>query len=568
MTKTHIFNAAVIAFAVFTLAVLIWGFDKGFDLTDGGCYLLRYQQNQPSEPSEYWYEHILVKAVIPTSLRTVKSFRFIALLVNLLSTFLFALAISKASRKMHGRRISLPLLALMMLPPIVLAIAGLPPELSYNSLNQFFLISSTALLVFSLSYDGFSSLVFAAAAAGFSSLLYLVKLPTGMLMSVFTCIVLLLYGTSRWRRLLVFISFHLIFMLLWSFVFKPNFVLKYYHAYYANYLNGTLHNSALVLQTLREASLMFINTLAIAIPISTAFWLARLKRDNKILLTLFWCLGLFLLAVFFSLQVIDHVLGFYVLSRFFLMLIFLTIFTAILQHWGLRGSIRESVSLYKPYKRFLPLLPLLIVVPYIGAFGSFVPMDSISKYYYASFMGLIALLAPLLNFKYTKLVLVFLSVYLTVIGLYHYVKFPFGYGPLYKQTVEYKGIKYDPKRAHFLKLTEAILTKNGFNKEQGLIVAYTAPGIVYLNGSYHPGGILWKEFQQEGYFRNLKQCHLTHKPVVMSLLHPPSDEFVSGFNAATGLDFHRDYWLVDPAAYTGVFLPPYIYFPNSAEVKR
>ena len=564
MTRTHLFSIVVIALAVITLAIMIWGFDKGFDFTDGGCYVLRYQQNQPSEPSGYWYEHILVKAIVPSSLRTIKSLRYIGLLLNLLSTFLFALAILITHKKMHGHRISFSLLLLLMLPPIVLSAAGLPGALSYNTLNQFFLITSTALLVFCISYGGVPSLILAALAAGVSSMLYLVKLPTGILMSLFASLLLLFSGTDRWRRLLIFLSSSLAFMFLWSIIFKPNFMLKYYDAYTNNYLNGSIHNPTSLLMSLKDAVLMVLFTLGYATLISTMFLLGHLKRDNKVQQIVLWCIGLLLLTVYVSLNLINHILGYGVLSNLFLMVIFFLVFAVILQHYSLRGNIVDCIAEYKPYKRYLPLLLLLIVVPYIGAFGSFVSLDAISKYYFVSFMGAIALLFPLLRVKHTKLVVICFSFYLSLIGLYHYVEFPFGYGPLYKQTVEYKGIKYQPERAHFLKLTEEILTKHGFNKDQGLIVAFTQPGIVYLMGTYHPGGILWKIRDLSGYFRNLKQSHLKLKPVVMSLLGAPSDDFVAGFNDATGLDFYRDYWVVDPAEFQGVNPSPYMYFPYSA----
>ncbi|MCK9309809.1 MAG: hypothetical protein M0P99_06025 [Candidatus Cloacimonetes bacterium] len=566
MTRTHLFSIVVIAFAIVGLAILIWGFDKGFDVTDVGFYVLRYQQNQPSEPSGHWFEHIVVKTIIPPSWRTIKSVKYLGLFINLLSTIIFAWAISITHKKMHGHRISFSLLVLMMLPPIVHSVAGLPSGLSYNTLNQLFLIISAALLLLCISYDGVPSLAFAALAAGVSSMLYLAKLPTGLVMSLCASLVLLFSGADRWRRLLTYISSNLVFLFLWSIVFKPNFILKYYDVYINSFVKGSHYSPNMLLRSITETVIVVLITFTIAILISTAFWLFSLKRDSKIQQTVFLCIGVVLLTVYCSLHVIAHLLGYYVLSQLFLMVIFLMIFTAILQHIGLRGNMVDAIAEYKPYKRFLPLLPLLIVVPYLGAFGAYFPMDETSKYYFASFMGAIALLIPLLRFKYTKLVVICLSFYLTSVGLYHYIEFPFKSEPLYKQTVEYKGIKYDPETAHYLKLTEETLTRHGFNKEQGLIVAYGAPGIVYLMGSYHPGGILWAIKDQDEYFRVLKKCHLKLKPLVISIYGASSEVFVAGFNDATGLDFYRDYWLVDPTEFKGISSPPYMYFPYAMEM--
>ncbi len=153
-------------------------------------------------------------------------------------------------------------------------------------------------------------------------------------------------------------------------------------------------------------------------------------------------------------------------------------------------------------------------------------------------------------------------------GLYHYVQHPFVIRPLYHQSETYKGIKYDPESAVFFKRTENALNKHGFNKKQGLVVAYTAPGLVYLMDTFQPGGVLWKEERQGEYFRRLKKSPLKLKPAVISLYGVPDEKFISGFNDATGLDFERDYWLSDEYKSYYRFSTAYVYFPYFTEMGR
>jgi len=147
-----------------SLVILAWGFNKAFDFTDAGYYLLRYQDKQPIEYGGHMYEHILVRAVLPANLRNVTPLRIISVVLNLLSSLLFAFALAKMLKKWTQRKGSFAFVFFMVFAGFVFSYAGSPSELSYNSLTQFFLISGAALLIMALQSEPQHKLWLASAA--------------------------------------------------------------------------------------------------------------------------------------------------------------------------------------------------------------------------------------------------------------------------------------------------------------------------------------------------------------------------------------------------------------------
>ncbi len=565
MSNTSIIYIFVFAAVVLSMAIFLWSFDKGFDLTDGGYYVLRYQQNQPIEPSNYLFDHVLVKAIIPPSMRSIESLRYLGLLLNIISTALFAYAISKFYKKIHGHKINLASLILMMLAGFVLSYAGTPSDLSYNSLNQFFLISAVAFLILSFLEEGFLSLALVSLTGVVCSFQYLTKPTSGFLMSLIGGLVLLLSGKPRWYRILFFWGSSLIALLLLSILLKPNFIVYYYNAYH-NVIAGNSHSLRMLINSIINAVLLNIEVFELSLIIATVFWLSYLIRNQKVLSRICWWAGISLIMLIYGVQVMHHMRGKMVYSAFLIMTIILMFMSWLLQYVKPHYCKSYIGFALKPYYRYIPLFLLLYIIPYIGAFGSDNSLDWGAKFYNTSFMGLIVLLMPFQRQKLIKAALICFSFYLITIGLFQYVQFPYRSSPLYTQTEKYKGIKYNPEKYVFLKKTEAILAKHRFNRNQGMIVAYHEPGLVYLMGTFHPGGILWSEPFQRGYFENLKRSTLTYKPVIFAFGNEPGKEFQTSFKRATGLDFQKDYRIIETyKSYDGI-TPVYIYFPYSSEM--
>lgn len=197
------------------MGILVWGFDKGFTLADGGHCVLRYQDIQPNETHTWILEHLLVKALVPDYLRTILGLRYLAFFLNILSSIIFGLAVNHVYLKIHHQKINTAWLILAMLAGFMVSYPGLPCELSYNNLSQFIVISSTALIMLSLFSLGTKSIIWAGLAGLLGSSLFIVKIPAGITFFLLVSLILLLAGKRA--GLLIFAAAILCFaVILWS----------------------------------------------------------------------------------------------------------------------------------------------------------------------------------------------------------------------------------------------------------------------------------------------------------------------------------------------------------------
>ena len=565
--RKHLSEIAVAVIAVISISIIIWGFNKGFNLSDGGFYVLRYQSIQPSTPSgRFLYDHFLVKALVPQSVRSVKDLRFIGFWINLLSTGFFAYAISVLHSKLHKTRISFKLLVLMMLSGFILSYTGLPSELSYNRLNQFFLINTTSLVLLAMVTSGKQSRILALISGVACCFIYLSKSSSGLLMSIFCSIILFVNDSKDIRRIFMFWLPHLVSLLAAISIvkFDPILMVK-------DIVNNPAdHTVAFLIRKTSELIPIIIGTLLLSALISYALRVYYKYKEKQHLSIFGLVVGLLSLTVFLSVHVIGHLSGQNVDSSFFLLIIGMMFFTLMLDNgFPFRAQSRESDFL-KRNKLLFEFAVLLVLVPYIGAFGSNVPFNWISKYYFLTFIGLIGLVLPRVKNDIIRLWAPGFFIYLIAIGLYHYVQYPYAYEPrhkpLYKQTEYYKGILHAPDRVEYYKKTEEVLTRNGFKPEQGMIIPYIAPGIAYLMGTYHVGGMLWRSETQKAYFALLKKTKLQYKPVIISVFSPPEAEFQALLYDATGLDFKKDYWLADEYECFDKNGTTSVYFPYTKEI--
>jgi len=546
------------------LGVLIWGLDKGFDITDGGCSVLRYQDIQPSVPCDYWYDHILVKAIVPGSFRSVLDLRWLGFIINLLVSIVFTFAVRSLYLRIHHKEPDLTLMMLSAITGFVASYPGMPSDLSYNSLNQFFLLGSGAGLIFYSSCNDCRAWYSLIITALMISFVYAIKLPSGILITL-VAILLITLRSKGLVQPLIFIAALIVFIGILNLAISPGFISHYLKTYRTVVTNQSLHSYSLLYSKTLELSIQLLLGLALSLPVSVLFWLARISSGQwgKMLFTLGGIFGVALFLVRFTLLTID---GEPISSLFIIAIIAFLFYSTILDGLGRRGRFSDLIERYRSIVRYIPVFMMMILLPYIGACGSAVKWNVISKYYFISFTGLIVIMTAGSNLK-MRLGASLLMVYVLLASLFVYVQNPFGQSPLYYQTVPYKGIKLDPERRAFMQGLESILQKNSFDPDQGMIVAYTAPGIVYLMNSYHPGGILWKQKREDGYFTNLSVTKLRYKPVVISLHYHPSKEFIDGFDSATGLRFATDYRLVGELPHFDRVSVSFIYFPVELEIR-
>lgn len=574
MNRRLCVKSALIIFSIISLAIVIWGFDKGFDMSDGGFNILRYQQDQPVGSSGFTYVHVLVRLIIPQSLRSIKPLRFIGFFLNLLGTLFFSLAIFSAYQKIHRHKMELGLLIMMMVGGFILSYAKSPVELSYNSLNQFFLIASSSFLILALYSENPFTFVFITMSGLAASFLYLIKVPSAIAMSIIGAIVIFFSGRQPWLKILVFWGSGILSLLVTNWLIEPGFISYYVSAISRSSLSKPSLSSAtsgsgygywLLIRTLAKLVLMILKVGAYSFVIAISFVLYKKHRGVRRSISNFYgLLSVMLVIGAYGYYFVNHLKGGMVLSEFFLLTIFLIVVRWVVINTDAETGFKTCIHSLKPIMKHKAVLLLLFAAPFIGAYGTNNPLNWSAKFYYVCFMGLIALLYPFIRSRSSKIAVYILALYSTLIGLFLYVQHPYRYRkPLYEQTHEYKGIKYDPDTYDFLKNTEKYLREKGFSREQGLIVAYRTPGLAYLMGTYHPGGILWRESGQNSYFNNLKNHGLEYKPIIVSLVNPLSKDFINGLESATGLSLDMDYYPPQQYVWHGEVFA-YMYCPFDA----
>lgn len=285
------------------------------------------------------------------------------------------------------------------------------------------------------------------------------------------------------------------------------------------------------------------------------------------------CLAILTATVWVVLKFVSHAYGEQILLSFAMLPILFYVSGLLIDRIALRrikqAGFEHVIKNNTNDKRF-PVYTLLMLSPIIGSFGCSLPQDWIAVYYLTPIMGLTALLISKRVQNMHIVVLSAFSLYLILMGMFHYIQYPFGLNSLYKQKVVYKGIKYEPDTASYLFKLERVLNDSGFFEEQGMIVERT-PGIVYLMGSFQPGGILFDNTYLNYYMNNLGKTELQYKPVIIShtwyrlksvdvsMSGDRDNPFYLGLSNATGIDFYEDYYLASSVSnsefYTRIYVP-------------
>lgn len=541
--------------------IVFWGLNKGFDITDGGCSVLRYQTIQPSEPCDYWYDHIFVKAIVPESLRSIMALRLLGFSINIAIALLFSMAIARYYRLLYGKYPSYAITCLCGLSGFINSYPGMPPDLSYNSLNQALLLGGTATFLLAQSAKLKRKQLLYLITGLIAGLTIAVKLPSALGFIIVTIVVIRWIEPLPNRMLLVFIGGVAVASVLLNCFVSPNFINIYSRAIQDVLHSNSIHNVHLFGRRFLDLAGTILFSSVYGCFLGASLWVYRHARDplkkNGALLSL-----LFLTVSFLVYQSINSWFGSIIKSHFYVIWIFSLLIYEILssrndykEHKGVGTATWMS-------KEQAPVLILLFSIPYIGAVVSAVDWDFISKYYFITYTGLLMILSHSWGRKKQALLLIAIMIYTIVVNLYVYVQHPFGHGPLYRQTIEYQGIFIDAERAKFFRDVKMIFLKNQIDPQDGIIVAYSSPGLAYILGGYEPGGILWKEKQQSNYFDNLKRLKLTTKPAIISLTHELSDDFIEQFNQSTDTDFWNQYKLAGSCCSIDGFNTARVYCPH------
>ena len=558
-----------------SLGVFVWGLNKAFDLTDAGYYLLRCQDRQPLEAGGFLYDHILLRAVLPSAWRQIIPMRFIGMVLNLLSTLLFAFAIFHTQKKREPGSFSFPAIFWLIFTGFIFSYAGSPSELSYNILNQFLLLCGAAFLLLSFHSRVTPKLVFSALAGSLLGISLLIKLPSGLAASVASAALLLFSGKKRWSAVFSLGAGILSSLLLIYFFVKPDFI-TYFVSGISSIGKGNEYGSHLLLISLYNILLQNVIAFIIALAVNLAWWFTNKIEQRKLKLLTRTAIAIIPLLILGK-AVVKHLQGSMIVSDTLMLMVFLIVLRLVFQKAGSSKSfsltsaapgsrlktppLKECISYY--HNNYLSLAPIifLFILPYIGALGTNNSLNWGAKFYYAFILGALALLSARQNSRLLRTTLFGMAAYMMIIGLLQVVQYPYRVKPLYTQKYEYKGIKFDAAKLRFLQETDSALNSNGFRPEQGMIVAYKSPGLVYLLNSYQPGGVLWSPETEDAYFTLLSKTPILQKPAIIAIGKPLSHNFTDKLQAATGISFFANYHLVKKISFYEAGSLVYLYLP-------
>ena len=525
--------------SVTSFLTIIWGLNKGFDFQDGGFYLLRYQKNQPFYPGII-FEHILIQKFLPDKFLNILSLRYLSLILNIFGTAFFSFGLYRYLQLELKIKSSYFKLLLFNFSFLIISYAHSPSDLSYNSLNAFVFFISVGLFLLGYCYKRpFIFLMFAGLIISFS---VLIKISAGILAILIFSVMIILLFNNVYKNVFGFIggvAFTLSFI---SIFIQPNFFTYFYDGYILLVKGESVYNENLLLnttiETLYQLTKLFIISLFISI------MLIFFQKSKKVIYK-YGSLAILTIILYYS---YDRYIERMIFMGYFSAHLFILVIFSIGAYFLIKSILdKKSIThIYKEiktkYKNLLILL-FLFILPFVGAFGhaGSSGLMSASRLYFIFFGGLLFIIYKLLMKDIIKWIYVFLSFFLLFMGTYSYVHYPYRLLPLYLQNVDFKGIKYDNETATFLRIVEEKLIENKFKKEQGIIAAYTMPGLIYLMDSFSPGGILWSQISEDLYFENLKNTELQLLPFIFVNNDELNAKFIYKLEKNSRINFHKQY---------------------------
>ncbi len=543
MAKQPLHTIIGILLVLFSLGTIIWGFDKAFDFSDAGYYVLRYQDAQPVEFGGHMYEHILLRALLPSAMRRLIPLRFLGLLLNLFATTYLASSIYLVLSYRRSKAISFPFIFLAAFSGFIASYAGSPSELSYNSLNQFLLILFAASMLLATAGKERYHTLFSAISAIPLAFILAVKLPTALGGLIIGSVVLLCSKQHKLRNLLAFILAWLGTATLLNLLIQPGMI-AYYGNFYRYLSKYIIYDTKLLVKSLMDIAKLNLYAMLQALVVLLLARITLLTGNKGMKLTAsLAALGMLLYVT--ATGIYSHLQGEMLLSGFLLFYVYLSIGYLLLPpSLHLSTTAKAVLSFLRDNYLYIILIGMLLYLPYLGALGSSNPLNWGAKYYYSMLLGgfslLLGLFFPAKAIRYAA----YIMLYVLFFGLFQYVQHPYRSQPLYMQNNAYKGIKYDLPKWAFLTQTEGILLRYGFTPQQGIIAVYKHPGLVYALGSFEPGTVLWSRETEDLYFAILAKSDTPSKPVLLSLAGELKQEFIHKLELALNVKFTRDYRLV------------------------
>ena len=517
------------------LATVIWGLNKGFDITDEGYYVLGYQPGQEIGFGPSGFQQ-LIKGLFSWMTLDVVNVRILRLLFCLLSAFLLTIGLKYCLDKKYS---NLHVFSILGIGALLSYTYG-PQSLSYNSLIASFLLMSFSLVLIGLNKKGnYSTVSFL-----FSGLLLafclIVKFPAVFVYLVVLGLFFILYKKCTYKKRFYAIVKLLVGFVLGLFLFSV-FCVSIFDFYDdvskgIGFLSssGSNHTLQSIFGNVGELLVLVLTFLGsfLLLLIFNWFLKKRIKSSSKIDLFLIF---LFLaIVVFFCFQNIIDLIS--VNTSF---LLFVTTLFIVYDISDFNVSNKHS-------RIGIVLMGFLFLMPFMGSLGTNNSLLFNTGFMLPCWLALILLVIDKssTNQLFVNAVYVVLIAVSSYLFINQYVQNPYRINSLQSQTesIPNERVKLDVESADFISKVEAVLKKNNFEKGDPIVGLYKMPGLVYLLGGKSPGGIisLWDQNRTNQFLAELKESSIDYSTSYFLIQNRYADSLVIGLNTL-GVKFPSDY---------------------------
>lgn len=524
------------------IGIVIYAMDKGFQFSDAGFYVMRYQDYQPLGLG-IGCEHLIMRTIFSFVPKDIVSLRWFEVALALLSSLVLAFAFLQFSKTKYKINNCILILIVLTIFSSVLFHLSTGLCVSYNSLNLYSLILAVAFLFLAITHK---SIWYSLMIGLFLSFVFYIKISTFFLvLPLFLLASIFVHEDGEKIKHSVAIFSAVIGVLLVSCLNKDYFAVFMVYvdtikglysggeggvpsSHGAHFLvrNAIVYSNEVLLHVIRGIFIyMCILIIKQVKPV------AMKVIFSLFLITLAGCwtrtnLGLRItnVAPFISGFVVILLNSFFTLSE---------------------GKIYVSEDIgkfIKDNKQLLWLVVLLLLLPTVNSFGTNGVLLDHTKRAIIFYMLAMLLLYISIRSVFTLRVIYILTSFIIIFSSLGLIYHPRCRHKLFHHKFEYKGIKYDKESYEFLTSMEKALRKSGFNTDNGMATLYLSPGLVYLLGSYYPTGVFFSGDAADKFFEYLLKTKQDSLPLPAIIVNnvSASDALKEQFTDV-GITFDKEY---------------------------
>jgi len=489
------------------LGLLIININRGFDITDEGYYLLRFQKEY-NPILEIALDTYLYKLIFFWLTPTIIKLRILRIVLTILSSgyFLYQFSNYLKIRKISVNR---PVFINLGILTALLSFSFLPYSLSYNSIQQILLFFSIGLLFHYYNTRKVLKPIYSFLLGCCLFLMIMPKLSSIVIIFLLVFFMLLKDGWTRKNfGAFFFILLGFLFMLIpLSTVINP--IVLYNDIAEAQKFMPDLYQVKISDFLIIEGqikkifvSMSFFGSLfAISILITISFYYIK-KKYTKLSLDKFYFLGIItfsFLSIYFDKR--------YPYTIFFFMIISWFLWELLLVKFKTDDFINRI--------EFLDLL-FLCSIPVFAAFGTSRKLWWNSSFYLPFYWAAFYLILSknYFNLINRNIIYGFIGVLSLIFFSIYFYKFPYRIDGLMNQDVTIENLKgesieVDERTADFYNESRQLLISNGFNQNDPILGFYKIPGIIYLLGGTAPSSAIWTHGFHDLIFKRMQRADST-----------------------------------------------------------